>query len=204
MNVADRIARYYDENYSRLAKRYSTLKFIDVHGNLIERLPPLPARILDVGAGVGRDAIGLHGLGYSVTACEPSIKLLSIAKSKCINADIVWMNDKLPGLSEVIKLGWLYDVILVSAVWMHLSKHDRMQSLSTMKDILISNGFVYITYRSKSVDPNDLYFDLSVDTFKDEVCSAGLEVREEFTSQDIEGRSAVEWFSFVVVHANAR
>ncbi|HET8616400.1 MAG TPA: methyltransferase domain-containing protein [Actinomycetales bacterium] len=46
-----------------------------VQRQLAAHLPPVPARVLDVGAGQGTQAIGLARLGYDVTAVEPDASM---------------------------------------------------------------------------------------------------------------------------------
>lgn len=198
MTSPEKISRFYNANFKALCNRYSSLTFSDVHANLLESLPPPPRRVLDVGAGIGRDTLELYRLGYFVTACEPTKAFRLIGKCRSVDTAIVWVNDKLPYLNAVLGFRSQYDVILVSAVWMHLSETERLQSLATIKKLLTEDGFAYITYRSKSVDIEDIYFDLSVVDFKMEIDSSGLMTQHEFVSKDIEGRESVNWYGFIV------
>ncbi len=198
MKKADKVANYYDVNHSALVERYSSLSFNDVHSNLLKYLPPVPANILDIGAGIGRDAIGMARLGYSVTACEPTRQFREEGIHRSINQDIVWVDDKLPDLKNLLAAKQMYDVVLISAVWMHLCKSERVKSLKTIKKLLCKNGFAYITYRSKSVDPDGINCELSVSNFKNEVSDANFEIVNEFTSSDIEGRANVIWYMFIL------
>jgi hypothetical protein len=56
--MADPI-RWYDAHASEVSSRYEAVKAETVHAWLVDLLPALPALILDVGAGSGRDAAWL-------------------------------------------------------------------------------------------------------------------------------------------------
>jgi 2-polyprenyl-3-methyl-5-hydroxy-6-metoxy-1,4-benzoquinol methylase len=86
----------------------------------MRHLPAPPASVLDVGAGSGRDAAWLAGKGYSVLAVEPSATMREEAQGRHAVPSIVWMDDRLPSLDAVLRLGAAFDLILVSAVWMHV------------------------------------------------------------------------------------
>ncbi|SCG08174.1 hypothetical protein GA0115255_123563 [Streptomyces sp. Ncost-T6T-2b] len=58
----------YAEAADALAVQYEQVTFEDVHRDVLHLLPSAPARILDVGAGTGRDAAALAAL-LRLTAC---------------------------------------------------------------------------------------------------------------------------------------
>ncbi|MDH6569260.1 protein-L-isoaspartate O-methyltransferase [Streptomyces sp. SAI-208] len=74
------VQAYYAESAERLGRVYESVSFEDVHGALLDLLPPAPARVLDVGAGTGRDAAALAGRGYTVDAVEPVAELRRVAE----------------------------------------------------------------------------------------------------------------------------
>ena len=47
----------YGETVEALIGQYESLAFADVHRELLPFLPAPPARVLDIGAGTGRDAV---------------------------------------------------------------------------------------------------------------------------------------------------
>jgi ubiquinone/menaquinone biosynthesis C-methylase UbiE len=49
-----------------LLKRYESISFADVHASVLHLIPPAPYRVLDIGAGTGRDALGFVDRGHSV------------------------------------------------------------------------------------------------------------------------------------------
>lgn len=86
--------------------------------------PAPPARILDVGAGSGRDAAWFSRLGYAVTCVEPDRRLWPIS------AD--WEADGLPALSG---LSGRFDLITISAVWHLLPEHDWSAAFERLADL---------------------------------------------------------------------
>ncbi len=47
------------------------ISFRDHHQAVLHLIPTAPSRVLDVGAGMGRDTAALAALGHSVVAVEP-------------------------------------------------------------------------------------------------------------------------------------
>jgi 2-polyprenyl-3-methyl-5-hydroxy-6-metoxy-1,4-benzoquinol methylase len=62
----------YSENAQTLARQYESVTFADVHRDVLHLFPAPPARVVDIGAGSGRDAAALAARGYSVLAIEPT------------------------------------------------------------------------------------------------------------------------------------
>ena len=92
----------YDRRAAELASRYETLAFEAVHESILDLLPPAGSRILDVGAGSGRDAAWLARHGYEVTAVEPSAGMRKEASALGRDGSIRWIDDvHLPSMGGV-------------------------------------------------------------------------------------------------------
>lgn len=189
---------YYSAKFDELVGRYSSLCFEDVHSNLINYLPPRPARILDVGAGIGRDALRLSALGYFVVACEPNSDLRAYGVNNTVGQSVEWVDDQLPELAKIKVNRDRFDVVLASAVWMHLNKRERRRSLDVLWEILEDDGFVYITYRTKALDKDDIYYSISYREFVSDIEQSKMKIDNSFKSEDKEGRKGVRWFAFVL------
>lgn len=72
----------YDSDWS--AAEYARQQGLwPIESELIERyFPAPPGRVLDLGCGAGRTSIGLHELGYAVSAIDLSERLLEIARQR--------------------------------------------------------------------------------------------------------------------------
>jgi SAM-dependent methyltransferase len=99
-------------------------------------LPSSPALILDVGAGTGRDAAWFVGLGYDVVAVEPAAAMRAQAARLHPDQRIRWIDDRLPALTATHRLGLTFDLILLSAVWMHLAPADRPARFASLSPYL--------------------------------------------------------------------
>lgn len=53
-----------------------------MHHQLLEHLPPTPARVLDVGGGAGNQSFPLAAIGYEVTLLDPSPAMLDKARER--------------------------------------------------------------------------------------------------------------------------
>ena len=138
---------WYDHQAETMAALYERASFDSVHAWLAELLPPCPASVLDVGAGSGRDASWFAANGYSVVAVEPSTSMRTIAKRLHSEAPIHWIDDHLPILDIVNRIGLSYDLILLSAVWMHVSGRQRAQAFRTLLSLLKPGGILAMTLR---------------------------------------------------------
>ena len=115
----------YAENADALAAQYETITFAETHRQTLHLLPDRPSRILDIGAGSGRDAAALAALGHAVVAVEPTVELRRHGERLHAGAKIEWLDDELPGLDRVIGRGETYDRIYLTAVWMHLDAAEQ-------------------------------------------------------------------------------
>lgn len=151
--MPDAIA-WYDANAEAASDRYESVTFERVHGWLADLLPKPPAAVLDVGAGSGRDAAHLSRLGYDVVAVEPSARMRELARARHDDARINWRDDRLPTLKDTFSTGLSFDVILVSAVWMHLAPTDRARAFRKLITLLKPGGLLAITLRQGPDDDN--------------------------------------------------
>ncbi|MCG6323603.1 methyltransferase domain-containing protein, partial [Vibrio alginolyticus] len=117
-------SNFYDRHADSFAKQYTSIQFEDVHASWRVFWPQAGDRVLDVGAGSGRDAKWMAEHGCEVVAIEPAQALLRLGKSYCGDS-VTWLEDALPKLEKTINLGFRFDLILVSAVWMHLAPTHR-------------------------------------------------------------------------------
>jgi protein-L-isoaspartate O-methyltransferase len=97
----------------------------NVHRSVLDVIPAGPAHVLDVGAGSGRDAAALARRGHHVTAVEPSAGFRAEAALRHAGLSIEWIDDGLPGLASLGSRS--YDLVLLSAVWMHVPANRILQ-----------------------------------------------------------------------------
>ena len=119
----------YAEAANALVKQYEGLTFADVHRDTLHLIPKTPGRVLDIGAGTGRDAAALAALGHSVVAVEPTPELRAEGQRLHAAAAIAWIDDALPDLRQLPEGAGRFDLVMLSAVWMHLDPDQRRRAM---------------------------------------------------------------------------
>lgn len=138
--------KYYNQNAEELCALYDGLNFEQVHHEWLQFIPQ-EGTVLDIGAGSGRDARYFASQNLSTYAVEPAKELLAKAKGNSQSYSINWFQDNLPALNTISKLEMQYDLILMSAIWMHLTPQERKASMVSIRNLLNTSGIVVITLR---------------------------------------------------------
>lgn len=143
---------FYDSHASELSARYSALSSEDVHASWLSVLQERsPGFACDVGAGSGRDANWLAEKGWEVIAVEPSTGMRQQAMANS-HPNVTWLDDSLPELRCLRAMGHRFDLILLSAVWMHLPPGSRERAFRSLTELLKPGGHLVITLRHGSDD----------------------------------------------------
>lgn len=189
---------YYDRNAAKLVPRYDRLTFEDVHHGLLPYLPNPPAAILDVGAGSGRDAIALAHRGYLVTAVEPAKSMLRHGCERSADLAIEWINDRLPSLVSLQDRKASFDLILCSAVLMHIPPARLDLAIETMRGLLRPTGRLAVSVRTQAAnDEPGLFNDHGAATIIGSADKAGLTLVRSFADEDRLGRAELIWNNFL-------
>lgn len=182
---------YYAQHAAALGQRYGSVTFEEVHGGVLDLLPPAPAVALDVGAGTGRDAAALARRGYQVVAVEPVRELREVAQDLHPGENVRWIADSLP---ELTRLEGTFDVALVSAVWMHLPPPARRRAMESLAALLAPAGLVLISLRRGEPPADRMMFDVPAEEVVRDGERAGLRVvRLLDGGADHLGRDEVWW-----------
>ncbi|WP_406838884.1 class I SAM-dependent methyltransferase [Streptomyces sp. AHU1] len=185
------VQEYYAKNAGLLSQRYGSVSFEEVHGKMLDLLPPTPAVALDVGAGTGRDAAALARRGYQVVAVEPACEMREVARRLYPGEGISWVEDFLPELPQV---DGSFDLVLLSAVWMHLPSTERGRAMERMAALLAPAGLLVISLRRGDPPPDRVMFDVPADDVVRDAERAGLRlVRLIEERTDRLGRAEVWW-----------
>jgi SAM-dependent methyltransferase len=189
---------FYEQHAARLAGQYESLDFNEVHSGLLDLLPPAGGVVLDVGAGSGRDAAWFAANGYEVVAVDPSDAMLAQARQLHPSDKIRWLSDSLPDLARVPRLGLRFDLILLSAVWMHIRPEDRQRSLRKLATLLAPNGRIAISLRLGAPDAERAMHEVSLQELSSLALQFGLRIVRTCDSLDKLGRSEVSWTNVVL------
>jgi SAM-dependent methyltransferase len=184
---------FYDRQAEDLADAYEAISFETAHPELVGRLQgKARLRILDIGAGTGRDAAWMASAGHSVTAVEPADKMMQLAQALHPSEVILWVKDSLPELT-VVGPDAQFDLIVLSAVWMHVHPKDRAAALSRLADLRAPGGEIYMTLRTGPSKPERPTYDMSVEQLRTLASHEGLAVHDLGERIDLLGRSDVSW-----------
>ena len=173
--------QWYEQNARTAAQGYESLAFKRVHEWVLDLLPHNQSsdrdnqalrrtrlRVLDIGAGSGRDALWFAQHGYQVTAVEPCEALrLEARKLHSHNPDfrnIQWINDQLPDLRSVQGEG-LYDVIWLSAVWMHLEPSSHAVAFERLVQLMKPEALMMFSLRHPA-DPARGMYEVTLDSIE--------------------------------------
>lgn len=190
---------HYDSAPDLFGARYASGRFEDIHSNLLRYLPRTGAAVLDVGAGIGRDAAALAERGYAVTAVEPSLGLQRWGREHYATGGIRWIADHLPRLVSLNAEVGTFEFILCSAVLIHLAPNQIDDSFITLARLLQSGGKLGVSVRHAiASDLPGVFFDHPEKALIAAAKKAKLEVIDREQSEDALGRPDVKWRSLVL------
>jgi SAM-dependent methyltransferase len=183
----------YGENAESLATQYESLTFAEVHRDTLHLFPRSPALIADIGAGSGRDAAALAGMGHRVLAIEPTPELRAEGQRLHGGKAIEWIDDGLPFLAKVRSAGIRADLILLTAVWMHLDAEERGIAMESLQRLLAPAGTIVMSLRHGPVPEGRRMFDVSYSETADLAQRHGLRPLFSQEREDMLGRGDVRW-----------
>lgn len=161
-------------------------------------LPADASFILDIGAGSGRDAAWLASLGHHVVAVEPAQRMREYAQHYHDHPHIEWLNDRLPSLEAVYaRTAWVFDCIVVSAVWMFVPPHERPRAFRKMVDLLKPGGTLVMSIQLDERDEQRGKYAVSPAEITTLAHHHGLIIEIDQQTADIQGRP-IRWQQVVL------
>ncbi|MCS6097368.1 class I SAM-dependent methyltransferase [Shewanella baltica] len=197
---------FYNGHAVTLSAQYLSKTFEEVHSSWLHHLLPILARdklsILDVGAGSGRDVHYLAKKAQSketqIFAIEPAIALAKMGLVLTRDLPVRWIEDSLPQLQKVVGLAQQFDLILLSAVWMHLSPSERPLALATLSRLLNSTGLLVISLRHGLSPDARVMHQVSADELLALAADCQLALKDSSQDEtDKLGRTQVHWQTLV-------
>lgn len=137
----------YQSAAPELIERYEALSAEEVLEPVLPFFPSRAGRVLDVGAGTGRNAAWFAGQGHSVVACEPVEAFRKYGSARYSDHIIQWVDDALPGLDSITAAGFSFDLVLLSAVWQHVAPGDRRPAMACLGSLLGAGGSLVMSVR---------------------------------------------------------
>jgi 2-polyprenyl-3-methyl-5-hydroxy-6-metoxy-1,4-benzoquinol methylase len=192
---------YYDTHAEALSSHYNSVSAKVVHkGWCSEYLPEEPSFACDIGAGSGRDANWLAVQGWDVVAVEPSSEMRNLAESSS-HPNVTWLDDSLPRLDKLRALGHRFDLILLSAVWMHIppGAKVRERAFRILTELLKPSGVLVVTLRhGRDINENTErgFHEVSADELLLYAKNRAVALTKQFTEPD-NLRGYVDWETLV-------
>lgn len=184
----------YAEDAEALALRYERLSLEQVYGDALPLFPKPPASVLDIGAGTGRDAAALAARGHKVVvAVEPTRELREHGQKVHAAHKIKWLDDGLPDLEKVFDLERRFDLVLLTAVWMHLDKDQRRPAMAGVASLTEPGGRIVLSLRHGPVPEGRRMFPVSA--AETAALAEGQQLRTLYNKPrpDMQGRDGVSW-----------
>ena len=170
---------------------------------MLHLIPAQPSRVLDIGSGTGRDAAWFASQGHRVVAVEPTDALRIPATVLHPSPRIDWLNDSLPDLAALQARGETFDLVMLTAVWMHLDEAQRRQAMPNVAALLRLGGTIIMKIRHGPVPPGRRMFDVSAEETI-ELARRGLQPILNLRSESIQEKNrpaGVSWTTLAFVQA---
>lgn len=145
--MIEKVLEGYEAAAPDLIARYDAIPIGEMFAPVEDLLPSAPSRILDIGAGTGRDAAWLASLGHDVTAVEPVAALREAGMTLHPDAAIRWIDDRLPELSALSDKEAGFEMIQMIGVWQHLNDAHRRVAMPRLASLLAPRGKLILSYR---------------------------------------------------------
>ena len=153
-------AQGYAEAAGDLVARYEQIPFTEKHRAVLPWIPAAPADVLDLGAGTGADAAWLAAQGHRVLAVEPVPALRDAGRALHRASPLEWQDDSLPDLRAVLATGRRFDLVMITAVWMHLDAEERRVAMPIVASLLHTRGVLTMSLRHGPVPAGRRMFEV--------------------------------------------
>jgi 2-polyprenyl-3-methyl-5-hydroxy-6-metoxy-1,4-benzoquinol methylase len=183
----------YAEEADDLFQRYESISLAEVHRSVLHLIPTEPCWVLDIGSGTGRDAAALAAMGHRVVAVEPTDEMRMRAAALHPSRQIEWLDDSLPDLTHALGLGKQFDVLMMTAVRMHLDQPQRRRAMPGVASLVRAGGVMMMSLRHGPVPPGRRMFAVSADETIGLAEAAGLQLLVNQSAPSALGAGGVSW-----------
>jgi SAM-dependent methyltransferase len=197
----------YAEEAEALFTLYESIPAADAHRTVLHLIPAMPGRVLDIGSGTGRDAAWFAGRGHSVVAVEPTDAMRVPAMALHPSPRIDWLSDSLPDLAVLRARGETFDLVMLTAVWMHLDEQQRRQAMPNLAALVRPGATIIMKIRHGPVPPGRRMFEVGAE---ETIALAGIEglhpvlnLRSEST-QERNRVAGVSWINLAFMKGKER
>ncbi len=195
-------ARYYHEHAAELATRYNAVS--SPAARFFATAFAQGCRVLDVGAGSGRDLQALLEAGYGAHGVEPSQSLREAAVSAFPALAGRLSAGQLPQLEN--PTGEPFDGVLCSAVLMHIPEGDLFDTAFALRRLLKPHGRLLVSLplarndvRSDERDAHGrLFKGYTADYLQLLFERVGFQMIGRWDSDDFLGRAGTSWYTLLL------
>jgi SAM-dependent methyltransferase len=128
-----------------------------------------------------------------VVAVEPTPELRKAGQQIHADVPIDWVDDGLPELNRLLEREGRFDLILLTAVWMHLDAAERRTAMARLARLLAPSGTIIMSLRHGPVPEGRRMFDVSAEETAALGRISGLECIFSGERDDMLGRADVGW-----------
>jgi SAM-dependent methyltransferase len=192
----------YADEAEELFRLYESIPAADAHRAVLHLIPASPSNVLDIGSGTGRDAAWFASLGHRVVAVEPTGAMRIPAMALHPSTQIEWLDDSLPDLALLRARGVSFDLVMLTAVWMHLDAAQRRQAMPSIAALVRPGGTVIMKVRHGPVPVGRRMFGIAteetIELARMQDLHPVLNVRTE-SSQEANRLAGVSWTNLAFV-----
>lgn len=128
-----------------LVDPYESIASARLFAPVLHHLPLKPCRVLDIGAGTGRDAAWFARQGHHVTAVEPVEAFTAAGRQRHNDVAITWVADSLPCLET---LNACAELIILNGVWHHIPLAQRQAAMATFARLAAAQATLILSIRT--------------------------------------------------------
>ena len=139
--------RGYAHAARELIAHYEAVSPARLYAPVGDLLPAMPSRIVDIGAGTGRDAAWLANAGHDVVAVEPVAEFRRAGMALHPSPRIDWRDDRLPDLRGLRGRDDRFDYVLLTGVWHHLDAAQRAAAMPALAGVTAPGGRLVLSLR---------------------------------------------------------
>ncbi|MFI5649327.1 SAM-dependent methyltransferase [Kitasatospora sp. NPDC051705] len=133
-------------------------------------------------------------------AAEPTAELRAHGERLHPGPGIRWVPDALPALPRLGAGGERFDLVLLTAVWMHLDAAERPAGMAVLARLLAPGGRLALTLRHGPVPAGRRMFDVPPEETVAQAAAHGLRLVHRTERADLHGRADVRWTGLVLEH----
>ncbi len=113
--------------------------------------------------------------------------------------NVTWLDDSLPRLAKLRALGHRFDLILLSAVWMHVPQTQRERAFRILTELLGPSGILVISLRhgrdqAENIERN--FHEVTAGELLEYAKQRAISVACQFDHEDL-NRAHVSWETLV-------